>query len=230
MGPRVLFRSRPSVRENINLGWNMSLVNVKVRCGNLFLYDTKVYVDLNEPVSVLKNKICENDQDLHEDLMIVVYCGVDMENHNTIISYNVLEGCTVHVYKRIKRDKPSVRKIYSDNDQNNLFNAFLSLSLNTPIGQALAKLNKPDAIQNFVLSTPGLNEDPLAFTFLLHPELLCKLNDKDAVKRLIEISPALASAVLKLHTTEEDRLQVILIENLKCLNVIRINVDVFLLC
>jgi len=175
----------------------------------MFLYDTKVYVDLNEPVRVLKSKICENDKDLHEDLIIVVYCGVDMENHNTISSYDVLEGCTVHVFKRIKQDPPSVRKTYSDHDHIRLSVAFRSLGLNSSFTQAMGKLNKPEMINNLILTTPGLNEDPVAFTLLQHPELLCKVSEMDAVKRLIEISPALASVAINIASTVHEEFKVI---------------------
>lgn len=175
----------------------------------MFLYDTKVYVDLNEPVRVLKSKICENDEDLHEDMMIVVYCGVDMENHNAISSYNVLEGCTVHVFKKIKREQPAIRKTYSDHDHIKLSLAFRSLGLNSSFSQAMGKLGKPEALNNLILTTPGLNEDPVALTLLQHPELLCKVGEMDAVKRLIEISPSLASAAFNIASTVHEEVKVI---------------------
>jgi len=176
----------------------MSEINLKVRFGTDTLYSTKVIIDLKETVIMLKTKICENDENLQESLIEIVYCGNIMDNSSTIYSYDVFEGATLHVYKRIKQEKSSEDKPMVDGDLVKLGIAFRSLSFNSSYRGALVKLGKPEVINNIILTTPGLNNDPVALTLLQHSELLVKLSDFEVVKRISESHPSLASAALKI--------------------------------
>lgn len=188
----------------------MSEINVKVRLGAQTLYDIKVYVEIEEPVSLLKKKICEKDANLNQTLIVVVYCGSVMEDCNPIYMYDVLEGSTVHVFKKIQHEKAPPPKSLADADLMKLGVAFRSLSLNSSYRGALMRLSKPEVINNIILTTPGLNKDPVALTLLQHSELLVKLSDFEVVKRISESHPALASAALQVAAAvHEEVLQVI---------------------
>lgn len=187
----------------------MSLIYVKVRLAETTLYDTKVHVKLEEPVRLLKKKICEKDESLQEKLLIVVYCGHILEDCNSLYTYDLFEGAMVHVFKEIEHEKESPPKTFTDSDLVKLGVAFRSLSLNSSYSRAMRKLTKPEAINNIILTTPGLNEDPVALTLLRHPELLVKLSDFEVVKRLSIDHPALASAALQIAASVHEELQVI---------------------
>lgn len=190
----------------------MSEINVKVRWRAQTLYDTKVIIEFEETVRVLKKKICEKDSSLQENLVEIIYCGCVMEDCNAIYMYDIFDGATVHVFKRDKCEKQTPNKPLTDGDLVKLGVAFRSLTHNSSYRSALMKLSKPEVITNIIISTPGLNEDPVALTLLQHSELLVKLSDFDVLKRISESHPALAAAALQISAAvHEEVLQVILL-------------------
>lgn len=189
----------------------MSEINVKVRSGTQTLYNTKVLVKLEDPVSILKKKICEKYEDLQEPLLEAIYCGRIMEDCNPIYTYDVFRGATVHVYKKNPTEKPSPAKPLAEADLIKLGVAVRSFTVNPAYRNSMIKHTSPEEISNIILNVPGLTEDPVAIALLLHSELLVKLGDYDVVKRLAQSHPALASAILHLATVAfEEVLQVIL--------------------
>lgn len=191
----------------------MSEINVKVRSGTQTLYNTKVLVKLEDPVSVLKKTICEKYEDLQESLLEAIYCGCVMEDCNPIYTYDVFRGATVHVYKKIPTVKPGPAKSLTEADLGKLGVAVRSFTVNPAYRNSMMKHTTPEEISKVIINVPGLAEDPVAIALLFHSELLLKLGDFEVVKRLAQNHPALASAMLHLATVVfEEVLQVILLE------------------
>lgn len=196
----------------------MAEINVKMRLGTELLYNTKIRIDLEEPVINLKNKLCQKDETLIIKRIIVVYCGCVMEDNSPLYMYDLFDGATVHVFKEIKPEKIVGPTPLSESDIVKLGATFRSFSVNPAYRAALLKLNKPEVINNIILTTPGLNEDPVALTLLQHSELLVKLSDFEAAKRVADNHPALAAAALKIASAvEEEVSQVIFIKKYWCL-------------
>lgn len=190
-------------------------IYIQVRLGMETLFNTKVYMQPDETIRLLKIKICEKNENLDEKLLVAVFAGCVMEDSSPIKMYGLFKGAMVHVFKQIKHERPIPPKSLADVDLVRLGVAFRSLTMNSSYRSALMKFRKPEGLTNAILNVPGLNEDPIAITFLQHPELLVKLNDFEMVKRIAENHPALATAVLQIATTvHEEVLQVILIEKL----------------
>lgn len=173
-------------------------IKIKVRFGVRTLYDSQVFIDLEEPVRLLKKKICDNDDNLSVDKIEVVYCGCVMEDCDPIYTYEVFNGATVHVFIQKKINNPVYPKKLSDFDLIKLGGAFRSLSLNAKYRAALNKISKPEVIHNIILTTAGLNKDPVAVTLLHHPELLLKFGNFDILKFISESHPALAEAAIQI--------------------------------
>jgi len=185
----------------------MSLINVKLRLGTVTMYTEKVYLDLQSNVSVLRQKICQKDNTLTKDNFIMVYCGNVMEDSVPIYMYDIINGATVHLFKKMSVEKPEPPKAIDITNAGlvKLGVAFRSLSLNISYKCALMKINKTKLINDLILNTPQLNEDPVAITFLQHSELLVKLNDVNMVKEIAEKHPALALAALQISTVVHEQ-------------------------
>jgi len=196
----------------------ISLINVKLRLGTMSLYTEKVYIDLQSPVSVLRDKMCEKDNTLKKDNFVIIYAGNVMEDRFSICTYNVFNGATVHLFKKIKNEinkEPPQRIDYSSAGMVKLGVAFRSLSLNSSYKCALMKISKARMLSDLIMSIPELSKDPIAITFLQHPELLAKLNDVSMVKRIAERHPCLALAAIQISAVVHD--QVVQVNLLKIL-------------
>jgi len=179
----------------------ISLINVKVRMGTFTLYTEKVYIDLQSPVSVLKDKMCEMDKTLRKDNCVMIYAGNIMEDRFSIRHYDVFNGFTVHLFKKIKSeiDKDPPKRIdYSNTEMVKLGAALRSLSLNFSYKCASLKISKATMLSDLIMSITELSNDPAAITFLQHPELLAKLNDVSMVKRIAERHPGLALVAIQI--------------------------------
>ncbi|CAI6365719.1 unnamed protein product [Macrosiphum euphorbiae] len=185
----------------------ISLINVKLRLGTMTMYTEKVYIDLQSPVSVLRNKMCEKDNTLNEKNFVIVYSGNVMEDHTPIYMYDVVNGATVHLFKQMKIDEPDPPKCIDKSSAGlvKLGVAFRSLSLNSTYKCALMKISKAKMLSDLITSTPELSEDPVAITLLQHPELLVKLNDVALVKRIAENHPSLALAAIQISAVVHDQ-------------------------
>ncbi|XP_050443077.1 ubiquitin-like protein 7 [Adelges cooleyi] len=172
-----------------------TLLNVKLRMGtDITINNAKVYVEVEDPVSILKQKICTLDKDLNVDDIELVYMGVVMEDHEALGIYGVLHGITVHAFKKVKYDTHIAPKELTEVELLKLGVAFRSLSLNYNYKNALSKLSRPEIILNIIMTTPALSHDPVAITLLQHSELLVRLGDLEIIKRIAENHPALVEA------------------------------------
>lgn len=185
-----------------------SEINLKVRLGTEVLYNTKMCIDLKQPVINLKNSMCRLDDTLVITRLTIIFCGCVMEDHSPLYMYDVFEGCTLHVFKEIKPEKRVGAKALSETDLKKLGDTFNSFSMNSSYRAAMVKLNKEEVLNNIILTTLGLNEDPVAITLLQHSELLMRPGEinTDAVKRIAENHPALVSAALKIATAVQEEL------------------------
>lgn len=171
------------------------------------MHTFSVYIDLQSPVSILRNKMYEKDDTLKKDNFILVYCGNIMEDHSPIYMYDVMNGATVHLFKKMKIDTREFPKC-GEWDGPGLVKvgvALRSLSLNCSYKCALMKISKTKLINEIILHIPELREDPVGITLLQHPELLVKLNDIDAVKRLADNHKGLAMAAFQLTAVVHER-------------------------
>lgn len=196
----------------------ISLINVKLRLGTMTMYTEKVYIDLQSPVSVLKNKMCEKDNTLKEGNFVMVYAGNVMDDCSSIYMYDVVNGATVHLFKKNKTNVPERPKCVENSSAGmvKLGVAFRSLSLNSSYKCALMKISKAKMLSDLITSNPELSKDPVAITLLQHPELLIKLNDISLVKRIAETHPSLALAAIQISAVVHD--QVVQVNLLKILN------------
>lgn len=56
------------------------------------------------------------------------------------------------------------------------------------------RLSRPEVLENIIVATPGLAEDPVAITIIQDPELLTHMCDANTVRRVVEVHPSLAEA------------------------------------
>jgi len=196
----------------------ISLINVKLRLGTMTMYTEKVYIDLQSPVSTLRNKICEKDNTLDKNSFIMVYCGNIMEDRVHIYMYEIINGATVHLFKKPKIDtkEPSKNIEFNNAALVKLGVALRSLSLNSSYKCALIKINKTKMINDLIMNIPELREDPVAITLIQHPELLVKLTEVDSVKRIAENHKGLALAAIQMSAVVHE--QVLQVTLLKILN------------
>lgn len=47
------------------------------------------------------------------------------------------------------------------------------------------KLSRPDILDNIIMITPGLSQDPVAISMIQDPELLVRMGDIDTVRRWV---------------------------------------------
>lgn len=47
------------------------------------------------------------------------------------------------------------------------------------------KLSRPDILENIIMITPGLSQDPVAISMIQDPELLVRLGDIETVRRFL---------------------------------------------
>lgn len=180
----------------------ISLINVKARMGPATLYIEKVSIDLQSHVSVLKDKMREKDEGLGQDNFIMTYSGNVMEDSVPIYMYDIINGATVHLFKKLKieKNKPVPRVGTKNPDLVRLGVALRSLSLNLSYKCAFMKVNKTKIINDLIYNNPQLSEDSVGITLLQHSELLLKLNDLGLVKRIAENHPGLATVAFQVSS------------------------------
>jgi len=186
----------------------LSLINVKLRLGTMTMYTEKVYIDFQSPVSALRKKIREKDNNLDKVDFVMVYSGNIMEDRAPIYMYELVNGATVHLFKQIKIDITENQNTveHSNAGMVKLGIALRSLSLNSSYKCALMKISKTKMLNDLISSIPELSSDPVAITLIQHPELLVKLNDVDLVNNIAVNHSALASAAIQISAVVHDQL------------------------
>jgi hypothetical protein len=177
---------------------------VKLRKETITKYTEKVYLDLQSHVSVLRHKICENDNTLNKDNFIMVYCGNVMEDSDLISEHNLFSGATVHLFqkKTIEKPQPPITIDMSHAGLLKLHKAFRSLSFNISLRCLQKGINKNQIINELIMKIPELNKDSIAISLLIHSDLLISI-DMDSLKNAVERSPSLALAVLEMSSNNK---------------------------
>ncbi|KAL5240602.1 hypothetical protein ACI65C_008012 [Semiaphis heraclei] len=186
----------------------ISLINVKLRLGTMTMYTEKVYIDFQLPVSALRKKIREKDNNLEKVDFVMVYSGNIMEDRAPIYMYEVINGSTVHLFKQMKMDLTESPNTVDTSNAGivKLGIALRSLSLNSSYKCALMKISKTKMLNDLITSFPELSDDPIAITLIQHPELLAKLNDFKSVYNIAVNHTGLALAAIQISAVVHDQL------------------------
>lgn len=176
----------------------MTQIRVKVRLAENTLYNLKLTIDFSETVGSLKILICDSDNSLSRDKILLAYCGQILDDSKPLYTYNLFENAMLHLFIEVKPDNENPPRRLLFKDMAKLTIAIRSLQPNSAIRNEFLKLRYPEAIGDLILSTPGLNVDVTARTLLQHPELLSQVGNSLAIKALVEYHPALAAAMLQI--------------------------------
>ncbi|BES88267.1 Ubiquitin-like 7 (Bone marrow stromal cell-derived) [Nesidiocoris tenuis] len=150
-------------------------------------------VNFDSRIKEFKNEVSQKANIARESLELV-YCGNILDDESTLRSSGIKAGVMIHVLKK-KEKVPSLPATQmSEADILSLVRAFRTLTFNPSYKSSLQKLGKPEALENIIAITPGLNQDPVAISIIQDPELLVRLGDAEIVKRLVELHPSLVEA------------------------------------
>lgn len=150
-------------------------------------------IDFNIKIEHFKVEVSKKANAPKESLELV-YCGNILDDEATLHSSGIKPGVMVHVLKKKAKEVPKPVQSMSETDIQNLVVAFRTLTLNPSYRNALQKLSRPDILDNIIMITPGLSQDPVAISMIQDPELLVRMGDIDTVRRIVELHPALAEA------------------------------------
>nr|BAN20903.1 unkown protein [Riptortus pedestris] len=136
-----------------------------------------------------------------KESMELVYCGNILDDELTLSSYGLKPGVMLHVLKKKAKDVPIRSQPMSEQDIKALVIAFKTLTLNPSHRNSLQKLSRPDILENIIMITPGLSQDPVAISLIQDPELMVRLANFETVRRIVELHPALAEAANHIAAT-----------------------------
>ncbi|XP_046685768.1 ubiquitin-like protein 7 isoform X2 [Homalodisca vitripennis] len=150
-------------------------------------------VDLHTKVEHFKVEVSKKANVPKESLELV-YCGNILDDDSTLNACGIKSGVMIHVLKKKAKEIPKPTQTMSEIDIQSLVMAFRALTMNPSYRSSLQKLSRPDILDNIILITPGLSQDPVAISMIQDPELLVRMGDIDTVRRIVELHPALAEA------------------------------------
>ncbi|XP_018566538.1 ubiquitin-like protein 7 [Anoplophora glabripennis] len=149
-------------------------------------------VDLESKVEILKMqaiKLLNNSTNIE-----LAFCGVILENENTLSSYGVTPGVTIHVLEKPKPKKTQETKKMTEVEVQQLVSAFRTFTLSSGYRTALQRLYRQDILDKIVTDIPGLSDDPAAVAIIQDPELIIHMADPDTVRKVAEEHPVLIEA------------------------------------
>uniref|UniRef100_A0A023F8R5 Putative ubiquitin-like 7 bone marrow stromal cell-derived n=1 Tax=Triatoma infestans TaxID=30076 RepID=A0A023F8R5_TRIIF len=161
------------------------------------LYDFKRIklenVDFDSKVENFKAEVSRK-ANIPKDSLELVYCGNILSDDSTLRGSGIKPGVMVHVLKKKTKEVPHPTQPMSEADIQALVVAFRTLTLTPSYRTSLQKLSRPDILDNIIMITPGLSQDPVAISMIQDPELLVRMGDIETVRRIVELHPALAEA------------------------------------
>ncbi|KAK9506672.1 hypothetical protein O3M35_008564 [Rhynocoris fuscipes] len=161
------------------------------------LYDFKKIkldnVDLDSKVDSFKSEVSKK-ANIPKESLELVYCGNILTDDSTLRGNGIKAGVMVHVLKKKAKEVPHPTQPMSEADIQALVVAFRMLTLTPSYKSSLQKLSRPDILDNIIMITPGLSQDPVAISMIQDPELLVRMGDIETVRRIVELHPALAEA------------------------------------
>lgn len=150
-------------------------------------------VDFESKVDAFKEEVAKKANSPKESLELV-YCGNILDDDSTLSSCGVKPGVMVHVLKKKAKEAPLPTQTMTECDIQALVVAFKTLTFSSSCKSSLQKLSRPDILENIIMITPGLSQDPVAISMIQDPELLVRMGDIETVRRIVELHPALAEA------------------------------------
>ncbi|XP_973179.3 ubiquitin-like protein 7 [Tribolium castaneum] len=161
-------------------------------------------VDLDNKVELLKNEAVKklNTAKVSFDL---VYCGLVLEEENTLSSYGVKPGVTIHIVKKNAPPSAPRGRALTETEVQQLVVAFRAFTLSSGYRAALQRLSRPEVLETIIAATPGLADDPAAIAIIQDPELIVHMADPDTVRRVADKHPSLIEAAnyIAAHIHEE---------------------------
>ncbi|XP_078740881.1 ubiquitin-like protein 7 isoform X1 [Lampetra fluviatilis] len=136
-------------------------------------------------------------------LIDLVFCGKRLQDSQSLESCGVRPGATVHVLRRAWPE-PTARPEPVDKVEAQRALRFLHSAIASSLThrEAIFKtLNSKESLDQLVVATPGLSNDPIALGVLQDKDLFMLFADPSLLDKLIASHPALVNAmVLLLHS------------------------------
>ncbi|KAJ4446849.1 hypothetical protein ANN_13548 [Periplaneta americana] len=124
----------------------------------------------------------------------LIYCGNILDDDSTLQSCGLKPGVMVHVLKKKEKDIPLPVRSMTEADVQELVMAFRTFTRHPSYRSALHRLSRPEVLENIMMATPGLSDDPVALSIIQDPELLVHMENADTVRRIAELHPSLTEA------------------------------------
>ncbi|XP_021362316.1 ubiquitin-like protein 7 [Mizuhopecten yessoensis] len=151
-------------------------------------------VNLKGKVSILKEEISRSINLPSQDFELV-YCGQRLDDGKQMEQYGLKNGSTVFALKRhlpfSVREAEHMTPVAVKNLVATLRSALLNPAYRTTVERIL---NDPDAMENIIASTPGLDKDPVALAMLQDQELLAILAHPGNIQKIVEKHPSFGQA------------------------------------
>ncbi|XP_078388507.1 ubiquitin-like protein 7 [Cetorhinus maximus] len=156
-------------------------------------------------ISALKELIAEKlpGAAAASELMELVYCGRKLKDEQTLDFYGIQAGSTIHV---LKKSWPEPEQKTEPVDQAAAAREFrvlqAALHASPAYREAVFKmLANKESLDQIIVATPGLSNDPIALGVLQDKDLFVLFTDPSLLDTLISSHPALVNAmVLVLHS------------------------------
>ncbi|XP_002730852.1 ubiquitin-like protein 7 [Saccoglossus kowalevskii] len=155
-------------------------------------------VQLSESVQSLKKQVADKIS-LAESQFDLIYCGRYMRNENTVQSYGVKPGVTLHALRKKEPETGMEAEPMDEAAIQQLLTALQSALLNPAQRHTVIRiLTSRVMLDNVIAATPCLQADPTALAMLQDPELLIQLADPNMIHKIVKAHPALGEAALHL--------------------------------
>jgi len=161
-------------------------------------------ISLENKVESLKDEAAKKINVQKQNIELI-YCGVILDDDSSLASCGVKPGVTIHVLEKKIPPTPIKVRPMTEADVQQLVVAFRAFSLSTGYRTALQRLSRPEILENIIVATPGLADDPIAIAMIRDPELIVQMSDPDTVRRIAELHPSLIEAAhhIAAHVHEE---------------------------
>ncbi|XP_060073607.1 ubiquitin-like protein 7 [Ylistrum balloti] len=166
-------------------------------------------MNLKGKVSIMKNEISRIINLPSQDFDLV-YCGQRLDDDKQMEQYGLKNGSTVFALKRHIQYSVNDAEQMSPVAVKNLVATLRSALLNPAYRTTVERiLNEPDAMENVIAATPGLDKDPVALAMLQDQELLAILAHPDNIQKIVEKHPSFgqAATLIAAEVSKEGRLE-----------------------
>ncbi|PSN33669.1 hypothetical protein C0J52_21787 [Blattella germanica] len=151
-------------------------------------------VNLESKVEQLKLE-ASKATNLPKHFLELIYCGNILDDESILQACGVKPGVMVHVLKKKEKDPPPPVRAMTEADVQELVMAFRTFTRHPNYRSALhiqkkselltlwlkltERLSRPEVLENIMMATPGLSDDPVAISILQDPELLVHMENAD---------------------------------------------------